>query len=65
MADIDTSNDCFVGAQGGGVVILLPPREPMDRMKTLRLAAYLLALAPDAKPGDPSFDEVLIAIEST
>lgn len=60
--DIDTNNDCLVGARGGRIVMMAPPYAPMSKERALRLAAWLVVIA---DPGGEKFAKVLAAVKST
>ncbi len=61
--EINTINDCLVGATRGGIVVMgLRDKEFLERDRALRLAAWIVALA-ETKPGE--FDEVLSAVRNT
>lgn len=63
--EIDTFNKFMVGVQGGKVVIMNPPRGPIERTAALVLAATIVALSPLPREGEPTFEEVLHAVENT
>lgn len=43
-AEVDTTNKFMVASQGGRVMILMPPRAPINNEDALLLAAYLVAI---------------------
>lgn len=57
---MDTTNDFLVGVQGDRIVIMAFGRS-MSKEQSLRLAAWLVALADD----DGKFPEVLKVIENS
>lgn len=59
--DMDTANKHLVGAQGGNIVILNPPRGPISKHDALVLAAWLVTLAANDEGSD--FDRVLRAVQ--
>lgn len=64
MADkpIDTTNKSIVGASGGGVVIMNPPRGLLSPDDAINLAVYLVLLSEDK--ATHRFQEVLEAVEA-
>lgn len=59
---IDTTNKFLVAAQGGGVLIMMPPRGVMTQEDAMLLAAWLVALA---DPNADEFQKYLTAVQST
>lgn len=52
-----------VGAMGERIVIMMPPREPMERDQALQLAAWIVSLADTT--GGARFDEILQQVQNT
>lgn len=63
MTDIDTTNECFVGAGAGGIVILNPKRH-FTKDRALVFAAWVVALC-DPSPDHAAFRAALDAVENT
>lgn len=59
---IDTLNRFVVGAIGGKIAIVFPPREPMEPKDALLLAAFLVSIA-DPTEGHTEFQKVLQAVQ--
>jgi hypothetical protein len=61
MPKIDTTNKHLVSSQGERIVIMLPPRGPIEKDDALTLAAWIVAIVGD----EERFREILSAVEGT
>lgn len=64
MSDIDTLNRCAVGALGGQISILSPPRR-LSPAEARTFAAWLVSVADAVDPDGVPFDQVLEAVRAT
>jgi hypothetical protein len=67
-SSIQTTNDFFVGSQGGKTVVVLGPHTsfPMDSAKAYRFAAWLVCIADvNRRDDEPTFKQTLKAIRRT
>jgi hypothetical protein len=59
-----TLNRFMVSMAGDEVVIMLPPKHPINREEALVLAAYLVSIA-EVLPGTESFEDILKQVQAT
>jgi hypothetical protein len=58
--EMDTFNKYGVSLTGGGIAILMPPRDVISKKDALMFAAWLVALA----GGETEFKKALDAVEA-
>ena len=58
---MDIANKYIVAANQRGIVIMVPPRNPMTNTEALTLAAWLVALADT----EDEFQSILEAVQNT
>jgi hypothetical protein len=60
--DVDTGNYQMVSVNGGGMVVVLAPRQQMTREAALLHAAWLVAMA---TPEAGEFERILAAVQNS